>query len=41
MLLRSSTARRRAHAAQVRAQVEAAAHPYHPGEEPATGKDGT
>jgi hypothetical protein len=25
----------------VRAQVEAAAHPYHPGEEPATGKDGT
>jgi multidrug efflux pump len=31
-LLRSSTARRRAHAAEVRAEVDASAHPYHPGE---------
>jgi multidrug efflux pump len=39
MLLRSSTARRRAHAAEVRAEVEASAHPYHPGEEPTGGKE--
>ncbi|MGB9150764.1 MAG: efflux RND transporter permease subunit, partial [Burkholderiales bacterium] len=32
MLLRKSTEARRAKAAQRRAQVEAAAHPYHPGE---------
>jgi multidrug efflux pump len=34
MLLRGSTARRRAHAAEVRAAVDAAAHPYHPGVDP-------
>jgi multidrug efflux pump len=39
MLLRSSTARRRAHAAELRAEVDSCAHPYHPGEEPATPKD--
>ena len=39
MLLRSATARRRAHAAEVQAEVDACAHPYHPGEEPATGKN--
>ena len=38
MLLRSATARRRAHAAEVQAEVDACAHPYHPGEEPAAGK---
>jgi multidrug efflux pump len=39
LLLRGSTARRRAHAAEVRAAVDAAAHPYHPGEDPAPGAD--
>ena len=39
MLLRSSTARRRAHAAEIQAEVDASAHPYHPGEEPEPGKD--
>ncbi|TQK10451.1 efflux RND transporter permease subunit [Herbaspirillum sp. SJZ107] len=39
MLLRLSTARRRRHAAQVRAECDASAHPYHPGEEPAADKD--
>jgi multidrug efflux pump len=39
MLLRSSTARRRKHAAQVRAECDASAHPYHPGEEPAADED--
>jgi multidrug efflux pump len=39
MLLRLSTARRRKHAAQVRAQCDASAHPYHPGEEPTADKD--
>ena len=34
VLLRGSTARRRARAARVRAEIEAAAHPYHPGETP-------
>ena len=34
LLLRTSTARRRTRAAQVRADVEAAAHPYHPGATP-------
>jgi multidrug efflux pump len=34
LLLRSATARKRAHAAQVRAEVEACAHPYHPGSSP-------
>ena len=41
MLLRSSTARRRAHKAQVLAEIDAAARPYHPGEEPEPGKDQT
>jgi multidrug efflux pump len=40
LLLRSATARKRAHAAQVRAEVDACAHPYHPGEEPSGGKGG-
>jgi multidrug efflux pump len=31
-LLRKSTEKRRAHAAEVRAAVDASAHPYHPGE---------
>jgi multidrug efflux pump len=39
MLLRGSTARRRAHAAEVRAAVDASAHPYHPGEDPVPGPD--
>jgi multidrug efflux pump len=39
MLLRGSTARRRAHAAQVRAEIDASAHPYHPGEDPVAGVD--
>jgi multidrug efflux pump len=39
LMLRGSTARRRAHAAEVRAAVDAAAHPYHPGEDPAPGTD--
>jgi multidrug efflux pump len=39
LLLRGSTARRRAHAAEVRAAVDAAAHPYHPGEDPVPGAD--
>jgi multidrug efflux pump len=39
MLLRLSTARRRKHAAQVRAECDASAHPYHPGEEPTADKD--
>jgi multidrug efflux pump len=39
MLLRLSTARRRKHAAQVRAECDASAHPYHPGEEPTANKD--
>ena len=39
MLLRSSTARRRAHATQVRAAIDAAARPYHPGQAPAAGPD--
>jgi multidrug efflux pump len=34
ILLRGSTARRRAHAAEVRAECDASAHPYHPGEDP-------
>jgi multidrug efflux pump len=34
MLLRGSTAKRRAHAAEVRAVVDACAHPYHPGVDP-------
>jgi multidrug efflux pump len=34
ILLRGSTAGRRAHAAQKRAECDAAAHPYHPGEDP-------
>ena len=38
MLLRLSTARRRKQAAQVRAECDASAHPYHPGEEPAADK---
>jgi hypothetical protein len=38
-MLRGSTARRRAHAAEVRAAVDASAHPYHPGEDPAPGAD--
>jgi multidrug efflux pump len=33
VLLRTGTARRRAKAAQLRATVDACAHPYHPGEE--------
>ena len=40
MLLRGSTAGRRAQAAQQRAEIDACAHPYHPGEEPAGGADG-
>jgi multidrug efflux pump len=36
MLLRKSTEKRRAKAAQLRAAVEASAHPYHPGEDGAT-----
>ncbi len=36
LLLRTSTAKRRARAAQTRADVEAAAHPYHPGATPDT-----
>jgi multidrug efflux pump len=39
MLLRGSTAQRRAHAAQVRAACDASAHPYHPGEDPVAGPD--
>jgi multidrug efflux pump len=39
MLLRMSTVRRRAHAAEVKAECDAAAHPYHPGEETADRKD--
>jgi multidrug efflux pump len=39
MLLRLSTARRRKHAAQVRAECDASAHPYHPGEEPTADRD--
>jgi multidrug efflux pump len=39
MLLRSSTASRRAHAAQVRAECDAAAHVYHPGEDPPADKN--
>jgi multidrug efflux pump len=39
MLLRSATAKRRKHAAEVQAEVDACAHPYHPGEEPAEGKE--
>jgi multidrug efflux pump len=39
MLLRSSTARRRAQKARVQAEIDATARPYHPGEEPAPGKD--
>ncbi|MFL6676620.1 MAG: efflux RND transporter permease subunit [Massilia sp.] len=35
MLLRLATVGRRQHAAQVRAECDASAHPYHPGEEPA------
>jgi multidrug efflux pump len=34
MLLRGSTARRRAHAAEKRAECDASAHPYHPGQDP-------
>jgi multidrug efflux pump len=34
MLLRGSTASRRAHAAQRRAEIDASARPYHPGEDP-------
>ncbi len=34
ILLRGSTARLRAHAAEVRAECDASAHPYHPGEDP-------
>jgi multidrug efflux pump len=37
VLLRNVTARRRARAAQMRAEVDACAHPYHPGNEPAGG----
>ncbi|MFC3148735.1 efflux RND transporter permease subunit [Piscinibacterium candidicorallinum] len=40
-LLRKSTEKRRAHAAEVRAAVDAAAHPYHPGADtPAAKKEG-
>ena len=39
LLLRSSTARRRARAAQTRAEIDASANPYHPGAEPAGGKE--
>jgi multidrug efflux pump len=39
MLLRSATAKRRQHAAEVQAEVDSCAHPYHPGEEPAEGKE--
>jgi multidrug efflux pump len=43
MLLRKSTEKRRAKAAQLRAAVEASAHPYHPGENGSTqtNKEGT
>lgn len=37
VLLRNVTARRRARAARVRAEVDACAHPYHPGDDPAGG----
>jgi multidrug efflux pump len=39
LLLRGSTARRRAHAAEKRAECDASAHPYHPGEDPAAEPD--